>query len=136
MTLSPQDQQLIQTASDFIKHRFLQDHHHLATAIRTTNNDIILGFNMEGSFGCNDICAEQIALGKALSEGKTQIETMVTVRHPEEDSLKQEIEVVNPCGKCRELILDYAPKAFVIMQTENSFAKFPAKELLPNRYQK
>lgn len=135
--LTQQDQDLIKIAKQEIKKLFSYKKHHLATAIRTKNGQVVTGINMAGSFGCNDICAEQITLGKALSEGLTDIETIVSVRHPKPDDKNQQLKVANPCGKCRELIIDYTPEAVVIVRDDNNkLKKVKATKLIPHRYKK
>jgi cytidine deaminase len=136
-TLSPNEMQLIETAKQTIAERFHEKQHRLATTILTKNGQVTTGINVEGSFGCNDVCAEQIALGVALSKGLCDIETVVTVKHPKPDDENQELRVVSPCGKCRELLNDYAPEAMVILPDgDNHLIKVAVKDLLPNRYSK
>ncbi len=136
MELAPTDHQLIDLAKETISKYFSPKHHRLATCILTKSGEIIIGINVEGSFGCNDVCAEQIALGNVLSKGIKDIECMVTVKHPKAEDKNQSLRVVSPCGKCRELILDYAPDAFIIVKAESDLKKIHVKELLPYRYTK
>lgn len=135
--LTDKDKQLVEIARKTIQKLFTNKKHHLATAIRTKSGQVITGINMEGSVGCNDICAEQITLGKTLSEGFTDIETIVTVRHPEPKDHFLQLKVANPCGKCRELIIDYAPECYVIVRDErDELKKERASNLIPCRYKK
>ena len=81
------------------------------------------------------VCAEAVALGRALTEtGETGIETIVAVRHPEPQEPDQAIRVVSPCGSCRELIWDYDRSARVIVPAANGPAIAAIGELLPNKY--
>lgn len=57
---------------------------------------------------------EAIALGKAISEGENEFDTIVAVRHPDLNQDNQEIEVVSRCGICRELISDYGNETKII----------------------
>jgi cytidine deaminase len=135
--LSPQEKELITTAKQTITERFHEKQHRLATTILTKDGEVTTGINVEGSFGCNDVCAEQIALGVVLSKGLQDIETVVTVKHPKPKDENQELRVVSPCGKCRELLNDYAPESMVILPNEdNKLIKVAVKNLLPNRYSK
>jgi histidyl-tRNA synthetase len=53
------------------------------------------------------------------------------------DEKDQKIRVANPCGKCRELLIDYAPDTYVIIRDEdNQLKKERARNLIPNRYKK
>lgn len=136
MELTQLDHHLIELAKETITKYFSPKQHRLATCVLTKSGEIIIGINVEGSFGCNDVCAEQIALGNVLSKGIKDIACIVTVKHPKADDENQLLRVVSPCGKCRELILDYAPDAFVIINDEHVLKKVQAKELLPYRYTK
>lgn len=136
MQLTQAEQHLIELAKETITKHFSPKHHRLATCVLTKSGEIIVGINVEGSFGCNDVCAEQIALGNVLSKGIKDIDCMVTVKHPKAEDPNQSLRVVSPCGKCRELILDYAPNAFVIVSDDGELKKIQTKDLLPYRYSK
>lgn len=136
MQLTQAEQHLIELAKETITKHFSPKHHRLATCVLTKSGEIIVGINVEGSFGCNDVCAEQIALGNVLSKGIKDIDCMVTVKHPKAEDPNQSLRVVSPCGKCRELILDYAPNAFVIVNDDGELKKIQTKDLLPYRYSK
>ncbi|MBI5151619.1 MAG: cytidine deaminase [Candidatus Pacebacteria bacterium] len=136
MEITQADHELIKHAEQTITRHFSPKHHRLATCIATKSGQIITGINVEGSFGCNDVCAEQITLGNVLSHGVKDIACMVTVKHPKAEDPNQSLRVVSPCGKCRELILDYAPEAWVIIKNGSTLIKVHAKDLLPYRYSK
>ena len=82
------------------------------------------------------VCAEPIALGRALLEGDGTVDTIVAVRHPKPEELDRELAVVSPCGACRELILDYWPEARIIIKNHNGLVKLPARALLPAPYRR
>ncbi|MNE57797.1 Blasticidin-S deaminase [compost metagenome] len=75
-----------------------------------------------------------MVIGKAISEGYKEFDTIVAVRHPDPDSEDREIRVVSPCGMCRELIADYARDCKVILPGEEGLAKADILDLLPLRY--
>ena len=82
------------------------------------------------------ICAEAIALGRAVMDGDGTIATAVAVRHPKPEEADQEIAVVSPCGACRENLTDYDPGALVIVRTTLGLRKMPVRQLLPLPYQR
>jgi len=91
--------------------------------------------NLDAYLGRMAVCAEAVALGRAVVEiGDAGIETIVAVRHPPPGDKDRAIKVVSPCGACRELIFDYDPKARVIVPNGISPAVVPIGELLPNKY--
>lgn len=82
------------------------------------------------------VCAEPIALGRALLEGDGTVEAVVAVRHPKPDETDREMAVVSPCGACRELILDHWPDALVIVKDVAGLVKLPIRALLPRPYRR
>ncbi|MNN80282.1 Blasticidin-S deaminase [compost metagenome] len=75
-----------------------------------------------------------MVIGKAISEGYKDFDTIVAVRHPDPDNEDREIRVVSPCGMCRELISDYAGDCKVIVPVEEGLSKVNVAGLLPLRY--
>lgn len=134
--LSHKDQTLLSEAENIIKRHAKDGKHKIGCAVQTSFGTIITAINLEGTFGCIDLCAEQIALGKFVSEHAGEIETLVAVRHPKTTEANQEIKVASPCGKCRELIFDYAPNAWVIVRDGSDIYKVKIADLLPFRYSK
>ncbi len=83
--------------------------------MRTRDGRIITGVNIDAYLGRIAVCAEAIAIGRAITEhGDHGIETIVAVRHPKPGE-PGKVAVVSPCGICRELIHDYDAKAKVIV---------------------
>lgn len=130
------DQALIIQATNYLKEMFTLEKHRTATLILTTAGEIILGINVEGSFGCIDICAEQATLAKALSVKKTGINTILSVKQPKPSEADQTIKVVSPCGHCREILYDYCPDSWVIVREGQTLSKVQVRDLLPFRYSK
>jgi cytidine deaminase len=133
--LSERDQELIVAARDAIKRRYRNDWQEVGAALRTRDGRIYAGVNLDAYLGRMAVCAEAVALGRAVTEiGETGIETIVAVRHPEPSQPDQEIVVVSPCGSCRELIWDYDRNARVIVPSGNGPVIASIGELLPNKY--
>ena len=133
--LSARDQELIAAATEPIKRRYRNDWQEVGAALRTRDGRIFTGVNLDAYLGRMAVCAEGVALGRAVTEvGETGIETIVAVRHPEPTEPDQAIAVVSPCGSCRELIWDYDRNARVIVPSGNGPVIVPIGELLPNKY--
>jgi cytidine deaminase len=133
--LSERDQELIAAAAQAIRRRYRYDWQEVGAALRTREGRIYTGVNLDAYLGRMAVCAEAVALGRAVTEtGETGIETIVAVRHPEPQEADQGIAVVSPCGSCRELIWDYDRNARVIVPTANGPAIAAIGELLPNKY--
>jgi cytidine deaminase len=82
------------------------------------------------------VCAEAVAFGRAILDGDGTIQTAVAVRHPKPEEEDRELAVVAPCGACREMILDHAPGAMVIVKDANVLIKLPIRTLLPIPYRR
>src|SRR5207245_3970534 len=114
--LGQRDQELITAAREAIKRCYRNDWQEVGAALRTRDGRIYTGVNLDAYLGRMAVCAEAVALGRAITEnGETGIDTIVAVRHPEPTEPDQTVAVVSPCGSCRELIWDYDRNARIIV---------------------
>jgi cytidine deaminase len=133
--LGKADEELIAAARATIKRCYRDDWQEVGAALRTRSGKIFTGVNLDAYLGRMAVCAEAVALGRAVVDlGDAGIDTIVAVRHPAPHDKDQAIAVVSPCGACRELIFDYDPKARVIVPNGKSPSIVPIGELLPNKY--
>jgi cytidine deaminase len=71
----------------------------VGAALRTKTGEIYTGCNIENvSYGLS-ICAERVALWKALSEGSIEFAEMAIVTDAD--------VLTSPCGACRQLLWEY-----------------------------
>ena len=134
-TLSKGDRELIAAARDAIRQRYRNDWQEVGAALRTRDGRVVTGVNIDAYLGRMAVCAEAVAIGRAITEAGDQgIETIVAVRHPKPGEADQTIAVVSPCGSCREIIYDYDAKARVIVPNGNEATVATIAELLPNKY--
>ena len=110
--------------------------HTVAAALRGQDGRIWTGVHLGATVGRLSICAEAVAFGRAVLEGDGTIATAVAVRHPKPDEPESEPAVVAPCGACREMFMDYAPDALVILPGAAGVAKLPVRALLPLPYRR
>ncbi|MGB6534358.1 MAG: cytidine deaminase [Xanthobacteraceae bacterium] len=131
------EKELIAAAIAAIKQRYRYDWQEVGAALRTRSGKIFTGVNLDAYLGRMAVCAEAVALGRALVDlGDAGIETIVAVRHPDPEEKDQSIAVVSPCGACRELIFDYDRNARVIVPNGKSASVMPIADLLPNKYRR
>ena len=135
--LSNKDEELIAIATEAISLRYRDDWQEVGAAMRTRDGRIVTGVNIDAYIGRIAVCAEAIAIGRAITEtGDRGIETIVAVRHPKPDE-PGKIAVVSPCGICRELIHDYDANARVIVPDNGRVPKVMSiGQLLPNKYKR
>lgn len=132
--LTEKDLELVEVAKSFIEKHFREDWHHIAVALRTKAGNIYTSFNLDTYVGGCAQCAEPIAIGKALTVEDRDIETVVAVRKPRPNKHDKTKRVVSPCGNCREIISDYSPECFVILEENGEYFKVRVMDLLPEKY--
>lgn len=132
--LTENDFILIDEAKSKITHLYEDDRHHVGAALQTKSGNIISAVHIEAYIGRVTVCAEAIAIGNAISNGERYFDTIVAVRHPYSDEENRELRVVSPCGMCRELISDYSPDCFVVLNIDGELQKTKIGELIPHKY--
>jgi len=71
----------------------------VGAALETRDGRIYTGCNIENASYGLSICAERVALWKALSEGAREFRQMAIVSDAE--------TLTSPCGACRQLLWEY-----------------------------
>ncbi len=79
----------------------------VGVALLTKDEKIYQGCNIETITSKLGVCAEQVALFKALSEGEREFKAIAIVASSG--------QVCTPCGVCRQLLWEFAPELEVIM---------------------
>ncbi len=95
----------------------------VGAALLTKSGEVYSGCNVESSSYSLTICAERVALVKALSEGEVEFEALAI-------SAKRG-EFCPPCGACRQLLYDYAPNLDIILSDGSTEKIYKLHELLP-----
>ena len=95
----------------------------VGAALLTDNNKIITGCNVESSSYGLTICAERVALTKALSEGITAFKAIAIYA--------KDGALCPPCGACRQLLYDYASNIDIILSDGKEQQIIKLRELLP-----
>lgn len=84
---------------------------------------IYTGVNIENSSYSLTICAERVALFKAISEGATDF-SILLIYSPQYD-------FILPCGACLQVLTEFAPELIIATMNKNEeFKFFPLKTLL------
>ena len=120
------DRELIRAARNAVARIYSEPRHTVIAAIRGQSGRIHLGPNVWTGF--LGPCAEPVAIGAAVLAGESQIATVVAV-HGGRASY-----ILPPCGRCRQMILDYAPEARVILEEGSNIGKVSISALLPVAY--
>lgn len=95
----------------------------IGAAILTTDGEVITGCNVENASYPGCICAEQVAITKAVSEGKRKWSAIYVYSKAGWP----------PCGICRQVMSEFAPKSLkIIIGDESGNEKeHTLEELLP-----
>lgn len=125
--LTDNDYELIAEAQKaiYLNYDEENENHTVGAAVRCKNGKIYTGVNVYSLHGA---CAEQVAIGTAITHGERDFETVVAVRGKDGE------EIIPPCGNCRQILCDYIPECEVIIATGGENKKIKAKELLPFSY--
>jgi len=111
---------------------------HVGAALEAANGTIYTGCNVESdSYGLT-ICAERVALTKALSEGERKF-TRIAVFGEElggAGRFGSASNVLGPCGACRQLMLEHCGDIEVIGATSGGEVGqvWQLTELLPDAF--
>ena len=103
----------------------------VGAALLTADGAIVTGANVESASYGLTCCAERVALFKALTEGRSNFVAIAVVAPMK--------PVPMPCGACRQLLAEYAPKAKVWTADSRSPLKireFTVAKLLPGAFLK
>jgi len=97
-------------------------HFPVGAALRTRSGRIITGCNVENASYGLTVCAERVAMWKAVSEGETEFEALAVVT----------ADGVSPCGACRQVMAEFAPEMPVfIADLETVALSTTVLDLLP-----
>jgi len=134
--LAAEDHALIEAATALLAKHYRPFWHTVAAAIRGRDGRVWTGLHLGATVGRLSVCAEAVALGRAIIEGDGTIATAVAVRHPKPDETDRELAVVSPCGACREMIRDHDVDALVIVPGPAGPEKLSIRTLLPLPYRR
>jgi cytidine deaminase len=99
----------------------------VGAALRTRDGRLITGCNIENSAYGLAICAETLAVAYAVSQGITEFDEIAIAT---EDS-----EPTPPCGACRQVLNEFAPKIKISSYTrDGQEAAWTLDELLPHAF--
>lgn len=96
----------------------------VGAALRTADGQVVAGCNIESASYGLTMCAERVALFKALADGHRAFSQLAIVAHAATPT--------PPCGACRQLLWEYAGDIEVILATpRRETARYRLSELLP-----
>jgi len=124
------DKELFQSAVNAMKNSYSPySNCKVGAALLCENGKVYTGTNIENAAFGPTVCAERVAVFKAVSEGEKEFSKIAVVGGKD--------GVINgvfaPCGVCRQVLREFCNDDFIILlgETEDSFKAVTLKELLP-----
>ncbi|MFW5781665.1 MAG: cytidine deaminase [Candidatus Muiribacteriaceae bacterium] len=119
------DEKLIEYAKDSMKHSYSPySGFSVGAALYDSEKGIFGGTNVENSSYGLTVCAERIALFKAVSEGSRNIKKLCVIADTD--------DFVSPCGACRQVIFEFGDDIEIIMANlKGDTRKVYIKDILP-----
>lgn len=102
-------------------------HFRVGAAVETGDGKIYTGCNIESASYGLTVCAERVAIWKALSEGERHFKRLAVVADTD--------QLTPPCGTCRQIIWEFCRDATVIFANlRGDQESFHMSELLPRAF--
>jgi len=99
----------------------------VGAAVQTADGKVYTGCNVESASYGLTVCAERVAIWKALSEGERQFTQLAVVADTE--------TLTPPCGTCRQIIWEFARGATIVFANLNGQREtFHIADLLPHAF--
>jgi cytidine deaminase len=98
----------------------------VGSALRTKTGRIFIGVNIENAAYPQTMCAERVAVFKAVSEGEKEFEAISVVTE----------NGGSPCGGCRQVLAEFGLDTLVLIANRDGklLKELNVKELLPEAF--
>ena len=101
-------------------------HFQVGAALESTDGRVFTGCNIENATYGLSLCAERVAVFKAISEGARKFQRI---------AVSADTHVLTPpCGACRQVIYEFGPDATVYFQSSNGWKESHITQLLPEGF--
>ena len=99
----------------------------VGAAVKTEAGKVYTGCNVESASYGLTVCAERVAIWKALSEGERQFTELAIVADTS--------TLTPPCGTCRQIIWEFCKNATIVLgNLRGETQTVSIKELLPRAF--
>jgi cytidine deaminase len=98
----------------------------VGAAVRAADGSIFTGCNVENASYGLTVCAERVAIWKAVSEGHTQL-VALAVYTPT-------TTLTPPCGACRQVAFEFGPAMTVVSACDGATGRHSLADLLPGAF--
>lgn len=104
----------------------------VGAAVLTQSQKVFTGCNVENASYPAGLCAERVAIFKAVSEDERDILAIALVGG--KDNCQGELpDYISPCGMCRQVMSEFGNENMRILlaKSENDYKEYTLGELLP-----
>jgi cytidine deaminase len=99
----------------------------VGAALETDDGEVISGCNVESASYGLTVCAERVAIWKAISQGKRKIRKIAVVADTE--------DLTPPCGVCRQIIWEFGGDIPVVFANlSGKVETVQMRDLLPRAF--
>lgn len=102
-------------------------HYQVGAAVLTADGQVFSGSNVENAAYPSSLCAERVAIFKAVSEGHRALQAIAVVTS----------NGGSPCGGCRQVMREFGGKQMVVLIADESGAlleEYTLDQLLPRSF--
>jgi len=128
MTLTDHEKQTLIDLANVARQRAYAPYsrYPVGAALRTKTGRIFTGVNVENAAYPHTMCAERVAIFKAVSEGEKEFEVISVVTN----------NGGSPCGGCRQVLAEFGLDTIVLMADGNGklVKETTVRELLPEAF--
>ena len=128
-SLSSEEKRLVDSACEVCKFAYCPySNFPVGSAISTDDGKIFTGCNVENAAWSPSICAERVAVGKAVSEGYRKFKAIAIFCGTRQGGWS--------CGVCLQFLREFGLDLVIIsvVDQDKSVLKKPLSELLPNSF--
>ncbi len=125
--MTPEDAQLIEIARQARQYAYAPySRYPVGAALRTRSGRIFSGVNIENAAYPTTICAERVAVFKAVSEGEREFDALAVVTS----------NGGSPCGSCRQVLAEFGLNTRVLIADAEGhlIRQTTVAELLPQAF--
>lgn len=99
----------------------------VGAALRTEDGKVYTGCNVESASYGLTVCAERVAIWKALSEGERRFTELAVIADTE--------TLTPPCGTCRQIIWEFCKGATIVLANLHGQSETVSiRDLLPRAF--
>lgn len=97
----------------------------VGAALITEEGKIFTGCNIESASYTPTICAERVAISKAISEGYRNVLAI---------AISGSSESTFPCGVCRQFLIEFGDMDIIIIKSDSDYERYRLSDLLPHSF--